>query len=128
VTGHGGNITIDPPLVVLNGSQISANAVQGNGGNINITSVSFLQSQSAVSASSQFGLQGSVEIVAPDVNLTGSLIPLSATTLDAESQLRELCAVRLPIGVSSFVVIGSGGTPVEPDDLSPAFELGGAGK
>ena len=33
----GGNITIDPNLVILQNSQITANAVQGNGGNISLT-------------------------------------------------------------------------------------------
>ena len=67
------------------------------------------------------GLQGSVSIAAPDVDLSGNLAPLSTELLDAESQLRPQCAVRLPLGLSSFVVVGRGGVPVEPDGLLPAF-------
>jgi filamentous hemagglutinin family protein len=121
--GHGGNITIDPQVVILNHSQISANAMLGNGGNININSGFFLQSDSSVTASSQFGLEGSVSISAPDVDLSGNLAPLSTELLDAESQLRPQCAVRLPLGSSSFVIVGRGGVPVEPDALLPAFAV-----
>jgi hypothetical protein len=119
--GHGGNITIDPQFVILNGSQISANAQIGNGGNITIVSKFFLQSASSVTATAPFGVPGTVSITAPDVNLSGSLAPLNAELLDAESQLRPQCAVRLPLGLSSFVVAGRGGVPVEPDGLLPAF-------
>lgn len=120
-TGHGGNVTIDPPLVILNNSLISANAVAGNGGNIAVVSGLFLTSQSTVTASSQFGLQGSVTITAPDVDLTGSLLPLNGSLLDATTQLAPQCGERLPGGVSSFLALGRGGVPVEPDALLPAF-------
>jgi large exoprotein involved in heme utilization and adhesion len=119
--GHGGNITIDPQFVILNGSQISANAQIGNGGKITIVSKFFLQSASSVTATAPFGVPGTVSITAPDLNLSGSLAPLTAEVLDAESQLRPQCAVRLPLGLSSFVVVGRGGVPVEPDGLLPAF-------
>jgi filamentous hemagglutinin family protein len=122
INGHGGNITIDPALVVLNNSQISANAIKGNGGNINITAGSFLQFASQVTATSQFGLQGSVQVTAPDADLLGSLIPLSATPLDAASQLKERCAIRQRGGISTFIVSGREGVPIEPDSLQPSFE------
>ena len=126
VEGNGGNVTIDPQFVILDHSQILASAIVGNGGNIDITTKFLLSSASVIDASSQFGLQGSVEVTAPDVDLSGSLLPLSGSLVDAASQLQERCAVRLPDDASSFVVVGSGGTPVEPDNLIPSFPLGGA--
>jgi len=56
---NGGNIGIDPEFVILNNSQILANADQGNGGNITIVADFFIPSESSlVNASSQFGLDG----------------------------------------------------------------------
>jgi filamentous hemagglutinin family protein len=121
IEGNGGNVTIDPQFMVLNNSEITANAIVGNGGNIFIVSDFFLSSASSVTASSEFGLQGSVTISAPDVELSGNLLPLSGELLGAENLLRAECAVRLPGGISSFIVLGRGGVPVEPDGLLPAF-------
>src|SRR5436305_2042486 len=42
--GTGGNITIDPVTVVLDASQVTANAVNGNGGNILIRTSAFVPS------------------------------------------------------------------------------------
>ena len=58
----------------------------------------------------------------PDLALVGSLVPLGATPLDAASQLRESCALKQHGGISTFIVSGSGGAPVEPDDLQPSLE------
>lgn len=127
ITGNGGNITIDPQLVVLDNSGLSASAIHGNGGNVNIISEFFLQSDSTVDVSSEFGLQGTVTITAPDADLSGSLMPLEAEPIDAETLLRPDCAVRLPGGVSSFSMLGRGGVPVEPDALLPAIAGDGQG-
>ena len=55
--GSGGNITIDPNVVVLQNSNVSAQAVRGAGGNITITTPLFLaDSTSLISASSQKGI------------------------------------------------------------------------
>ncbi len=122
VGGNGGNITIDPQFVILNDSQINTSAAF-NGGNITIVSTSVLASPSldeSLFATGQKGVNGTVTITAPDLDLSGSLVPLSLSLLDATSQLRPQCAVRLPGGASSFVVSGRGGIPVEPDALLPA--------
>ncbi len=122
VNGDGGNITIDPSVVALNKSQITADAITGHGGNINITSDFFVESQSKITASSQFGLQGSVQVTAPYLALVGSLIPLAETPLDAASELRESCALKQHGGISTFILTGSGGAPIEPDNLQPSLE------
>ena len=118
----GGNITIDPIHVILDNSQLIANAQVGNGGDIAITSEVFLVSpDSLISASSQFGVSGNIDIFAPDVDIAGSLVTLSGSLLDAASQLQERCAVKLEEDVSSFVVVGRGGLPVEPIRFMPSF-------
>ena len=58
-TGGGGSVNIDPQFVVLQNSQILAQAVQGPGGNIAITTNLLLpDANSVISASSQFGVNG----------------------------------------------------------------------
>ena len=119
--GNGGNIIIDPRFVVLNRSPITANAnAAGSGGNINVVSTFFFASQSPVTASSPLGPQGTVVIAALEVDLTSSLIPLSLSLLGAEAQLPEDCAVKLPGGMSSFIVFGRGGLPLEPGGFLPS--------
>ena len=60
-TGNGGNITIDPHFVVLNHSDIIAQAVEGHGGNITINAGVYIASaDSIVSATSQLGISGTV--------------------------------------------------------------------
>ncbi|MCA9468560.1 MAG: filamentous hemagglutinin N-terminal domain-containing protein, partial [Nitrospira sp.] len=53
---NGGNISIDPEFVLIQNSQILANAVAGRGGNISIVSgVVLVDAFSRIDASSQFG-------------------------------------------------------------------------
>jgi large exoprotein involved in heme utilization and adhesion len=124
--GNGGNINIDPIFVVLQGSQITANAFGGNGGNINIIADHiFISPDSSITASSQLGISGTVTITAPIVDLTGSLVTLPTPYLDASNLLAERCAARLAGKASSFVLAGRGGMPVEPDGLLPSTGLTG---
>ena len=53
------------------------------------------------------------------------MVSLPGSLLGAESQLRPDCAVKLPGGLSSFVITGRGGVPVEPNESLPIFSLGG---
>ncbi len=119
VSGNGGNITVDPPFAVLNQSEINASAPFGQGGDITIVSQGFFGSDSIIDAT---GLKnGVIEIQSPDVDLTGSLIVLPGSLLGAESQLRPSCGIRLGSEVSSFVVLGKGGAPIEPNGPLPSF-------
>ncbi len=113
-SGIGGNIFIDPTYVILDRSQISANAAAGRGGNIEIVTDFFLPSETAITAT---GAQaGTVTIAAPELDLTAGLADLSGALFDASTQLRELCARRLGLDFSSFLVIGRGGLSLAPDD------------
>jgi len=118
--GDGGNLTVETYSFVLNRSGLISKSSSANGGNITILSDYFLQSDSVIDASAPFGLPGTVKVTAPDVDLSGSLIGLPGNLLDAASQMRPDCAVRLTGGVSSFVILGRGGLPLEPGGFLPS--------
>jgi filamentous hemagglutinin family protein len=117
--GNGGNITIDPTFVILENSQIIANAFGGNGGNISIVSDVFLKdSASVVQASSQLGISGTVLISAPQSNLGSGLAVLPSAFFDASALMRESCAARAGRSANSFVPAGRGGLAAQPDRLA----------
>jgi len=111
----GGNITIDPNIVVLQNSQVVAQAVQGAGGNITIFTPLFLaDSSSLVSASSQFGVNGTVTIQSPTSNVSGSLGPLASNPSQAQALLTQRCAALVNGQASSFFVAGREQLPADP--------------
>jgi large exoprotein involved in heme utilization and adhesion len=116
--GSGGNITIDPPAVILDGSKIIASAIGGNGGNINIVASFFLMSpDSVIDASSSFGVSGSITIESPITNLSSTLAPLSQGFLKVPL-MQSRCAARFQSGqLSSLVITGRDSIPSEPGNL-----------
>ena len=125
--GSGGNITIDPNIVVLQNSNVIAQAVQGAGGNITITTPLFLSDQSSlVSASSQFGLNGPVTIQGPTSNLSGSVGTLPSDPSQAQNLLTQRCAALANGQASSFVVAGREQLPSDPGGwlTSPLYATG----
>jgi filamentous hemagglutinin family protein len=118
--GDGGNLSISTTSFVINNGGLISKSSSQNGGNISILSQAFLQSDSIIDSSAPFGIPGTVLVTAPDVDLSASLIPLPSNLLDAESQMRPDCAVRLSGDVSSFVILGSGGLPLEPGGFVPS--------
>jgi len=117
-TGNGGDITIDPMFVVLNRSQIIAQAFAGAGGNINISTDFFIASEgSIVDASSQLGVDGQVILTAANTDLSSSLVELPIAYQDATSLLQERCAARTAESAGSLVVTGPDGVPPAPDEL-----------
>ena len=114
-SGNGGNITIDPNVVVLQNSQVIAQAVQGAGGNITITTPLFLADQtSLVSASSQFGLNGTVTIQSPTSNLSGSVGSLPSSMRQQQALQAQRCAALYGGASSSFLIAGRDTIPTEP--------------
>jgi large exoprotein involved in heme utilization and adhesion len=118
----GGNVTIDPQFVLLQNSQIVANAFQGRGGTIRIQAQqAFLADpNSTVSASSLGGpeLQGTVDIRAPVVSISGAVAPLPQALAQPPELLGSRCAERLRVGVVSRLVVGGrDGVPLEPGSL-----------
>jgi large exoprotein involved in heme utilization and adhesion len=128
VTTVGGNITIDPQFLILQNSQIIAQAFEGQGGNINITAGVFLADpNSVVSASSQKGINGSVVIQSPIANLSQIIAPLQKSTLQATAFLLERCAVRAQSGtLSSLTVRARDVAPAAPGGMlsGPLLSLG----
>jgi len=117
-TGGGGSVTIDPQFVILQNSQILAQAVQGPGGNINIAITNsglFLpDASSVVSASSQFGQSGSVIIQSPNAPAGGKIQPLNSAPVQVTALLSQRCAAIAQGIFSSFTVGGRDALPVEP--------------
>jgi filamentous hemagglutinin family protein len=115
-TGGGGSVNIDPQYVVLENSQILAQAVQGPGGNISITTNLLLpDSTSVISASSQFGQNGTVAIQSPIAPASGKIIPLSQKPLIETSLMSQTCAARAGGMFSTFTLAGRDTLPAEPD-------------
>jgi filamentous hemagglutinin family protein len=113
----GGNINIDPQFVVLQNSQILAQAFAGAGGAITITATSafIADPASIVDASSTLGINGPVFINTPLQNVGGRLTPLSQKFSSAAALLAQRCAARAADGkFSTFVVAGREGLPAEP--------------
>ena len=114
-TGGGGSVNIDPQFVILQNSQILAQAVQGPGGNISITTNLLLpDANSVISASSQFGVNGTVTIQSPNAPGSGQVQPLGKTPLQATSLLNQHCAALAGGEFSSFTVAGRDSLPTEP--------------
>jgi filamentous hemagglutinin family protein len=125
-TGDGGNITIDPQLVILNHSRIKAEAIKGHGGNITITAGEFIpSSDSIISATSELGISGTVVINGPRVDVNGALVVLSSQLRGRTEVLREACAARADRPISSLVEAGRGGLPQDPEATLPALYIAG---
>ena len=128
--GRGGNINIDPQALILNNSQILANAFGGPGGNINIIADVFLVNNDGVfptsltgivDASSALSTPGTVNIEATFTNVVGTFTQLPSTPLQASELLRASCAARFSGGKASSLVLGGrDGIPLQPGDLLPS--------
>jgi hypothetical protein len=116
-TTSAGDITIDPPILILDDSLLLANAAAGRGGNITITVDQLIRSpDSRIDASAgPAGIDGTVVISTPDADVAGGLVVLEAGVLGAAALLRERCAARRDVGASSFTGVGRGGLPASPD-------------
>jgi len=124
--GEGGNITIGSnahpiEFVILNGSEIRADAFGGPGGNIDIFAGTFLTTSSILSASSALGVPGTIGIQAGVTDVSSSVSQLPESVLQASTLLRAACATRLAGGQSSSLVVsGREGLPAEPGGVLPS--------
>src|SRR5262249_39351618 len=119
--GQGGNILIDPDFVILERSQIRANAFGGPGGHVKIVAQGFVKDAiSPVSASSEKNVNGIVDIQA--VTTPSDLVaPVPLVFAPAVTLLRSPCAARLHEGiVSTLVERGHAGIPATPDGVLPS--------
>ncbi|MCW9013172.1 MAG: filamentous hemagglutinin N-terminal domain-containing protein [Gammaproteobacteria bacterium] len=104
--GNGGNIFIDPQLLLIDKSQIIANAFSGAGGNITIQAVNMLISEdSMINASSQLGIDGELAFNSLNDNVGGQIEKLSTPAADSSVNFKQNCAASKSI-YSSFIVSG----------------------
>jgi filamentous hemagglutinin family protein len=123
--GGGGNIRINPYLMVLGNSRIQANAKRGVGGKITIQAGQLIRTpDSVIQASSELGLSGTITIAAPNTDVAGSLVVLPETLFDVSSELRVACATRGGRPASSFNAGGRGGLPPDPSTPLTASPFG----
>jgi len=120
--GDGGDIRIGdstgkPRFVILNHGDIAANADKGDGGAIFIHTNDYIKSaDSVVEAKSARGNDGVVRIEAPDTDVSGDLVILPGTILDATQWMRKSCSKRSGEKVSRFVIRGRDALPTALDD------------
>ena len=113
----GGDIIIDPQFVILQNSQILAQAIVGLAGNLSITANVFLiDPNSFVDASGQ--LRISTVVTTP---VSGELAPLAHQFSSADVLLfTQRCAADPTGQFSTFVQTGRDGVPQVPGALSPS--------
>ncbi len=116
--GQGGDINLsDPIFVALNKSLVRAQADEGRGGDIHIKSEQFITTpDSVVSASSRLGLDGEVKIDSPDTDVSGILLVLPASFVDASGQLKPPCSA-VGRNKNTFVAKRFAGGPALPSGL-----------
>lgn len=113
--GSGGNITIDPKVVVLQNGDILAQANRGTGGDISITTPVFVADQSSrVDASTPFGLNGRITIQSPTSNLSGTIGQLVSKTSPPQVLLQNRCVALAGGEQSTFLLSGREALPSEP--------------
>lgn len=113
--GNGGNIFIDPNVVVLQGSEVTAKALGGAGGNITFVTPLFLADPaSVVSASSEHGPSGTVTIQSPTSNLSGAVGQLASKTTPPQVLLLNRCVAKASTQQSTFILTGRDVLPSDP--------------
>jgi filamentous hemagglutinin family protein len=117
---NGGNINIDPQVVVIQNSNLLAKASDGAGGNINISALGavLVDFNSNLDASAgPAGISGSVNISSPIQVLSGVLVPMKLAY--TQTGLSGDRCVADPKGqFSSFVQTGRDGAPQSPGGLA----------
>jgi hypothetical protein len=120
--GNGGDIEIDPQLVVLNDSDLIANAIDGNGGSILIVANQLLSSKdSGRFFSSQFGLDGSEVVTAPQSEVPSNLASIQQSVIDASDLMAERCDLRSERSGSFTIVKGVAARSAADDVLQPQW-------
>jgi filamentous hemagglutinin family protein len=134
--GDGGNVSVDPELLLLNRSGIHADAIDGNGGVVVIRAGSFVRSAGSAVTADAFGEgnPGIVAIESPEADLASERAQPAQEFLDAAGLLRTACGGSAS-QASSFVVERVAGLPASPEgplpaplwDALAASDLAGAG-
>jgi filamentous hemagglutinin family protein len=107
-TGRGGDMSIQVPVLVLEGSDIIADALRGTSGNINIFADHVIRSSdSDIRASTELRIVGT-PVETPAAGM------LSVSFLDAPGLLATPCAARGGYLSNSLVAGGRGSLPPDP--------------
>jgi len=118
-SGNGGNISITTgTLAVLENSNITANATQRQGGNIRINAQGIFRSpDSNITASGGTPEQnGTVQVNTLVNNSSLAIVPLPIVPVDAAKLIAQGCGVNTGPRGNKFVVTGSGGLPIGPNE------------
>jgi filamentous hemagglutinin family protein len=123
--GNGGNInTTADNVVILESSNLRANAQQGSGGNILIdTRGFFVAPNSEITASSTLGTDGIVNIVTPDVNSKLETYRTEPSPIAAANRIATGCGLGQNFIKNQFRYTGRGGLPPSPLEGSTDTEL-----
>jgi large exoprotein involved in heme utilization and adhesion len=131
-----GSITIDPKILIIDGSRIQADAPAGFGGRVTIVADNILVpggdfeallARGEISASGGDPTRaGTIAVNAPEVDLSAGLVVLEGALLDS-APLGERCGARRDIGASSFTGVGRAGLPPTPDGPLASLYLTSAG-
>jgi len=102
---QGGNISLDPDFIILQNSQILAQADKGKGGNISLVAndVVLVDPFSVVDASAATGISGSVDIQAPTKFLSGTIAPLPQNPAPVTNLYGSRCVAGAGGHFSTFV-------------------------
>ena len=121
-SGNGGNIQIGtlvkPQIVVLDNSDIIAQASAGDGGTINLNAQFIFQNpNSIIDASSTTGINGRVSINATDADIENDILSIDEDFIDASQWLPIPCTQRDGNKVSSLIYTVRDGTALSPNTL-----------
>jgi large exoprotein involved in heme utilization and adhesion len=113
-TTESGDINLDPDFIILQNSQILAQAVEGRGGNITLIAndAVLVDSFSRLDASSALGISGTVNIQAPTKFLSGAIVPLESQPVEVATLYGARCVAGAGGHFSTFV-------DYKTDGLSP---------
>ena len=120
-TGGGGDVMIDASiLVLLEKSNITANADWGFGGNITINADAVFRSEDSyiTASSNKEGQDGKIIVNSPVQDIVNAMVPLRESFLSADELLPERCETRDPEQAGSFIIDNGEGPPLRPDELS----------
>ena len=113
---EGGNIDLDPVFIIIQNSEILANATAGNGGNITLTATGavFIDSNSVIDASSETGISGTVRVNSPVAALAEVVAALPKNFVIPKSLFADACAAQAGGQFSSFTQGAPAALPPAP--------------
>jgi filamentous hemagglutinin family protein len=143
-TGNGGDITLTPEYLILDGGFIQANTAMGaRGGDIRIDSRALITSENQVEiggavrrtfttdsdrniiqAAAPGGEQGTIAVSSPDLDITAALVPLATAFDDPDDLLTDLCQNLGGSAASSLIERGAGGLPPAPQTPASVSFMG----